>query len=424
MGGVFATRLLCWGSVSVLLVFAAVSCGGGDAFVSTSAATQLGPLRLSAPLPPSGGPGLGPAHPFFLDPRRGYVATTGSAWYVPKTGVQPPLVPAEIDATSDGGESWRTLVRMPRSAFDAVAFSGRSGLALGARVLSHTAMVPAGRGQLATFALATRDGGASWRAVVAPFAASATPYPTAGAIPVAVQVFPRVVYAELGGHARRSRDGGRSWTSVTVPRAATLVRFVSARVGYAGVRSLCRGGETLWRTSDGGDSWRPVAGTCGPALTDVAGHRRVVVTAQASYRLGHGDHSLLRMSLNGGVTWRVVLNTRRWRAVAFASFDDGRRGVAVSAEDEQGFQFDQLHITRDGGRTWVLRREPFAPVTQFGPAPTQPAFAGDRILPLQTESRRLERVETALGGRSCACEALVRNGQRRGLGITEFWRDS
>jgi len=75
------------------LVAVAVSCGGSRAFVSAAVSLSAGPMRLLAPLPRSAGPGLGPAHAFFLDSRRGYVATTGGAWYVPKTGVQPPLVP-------------------------------------------------------------------------------------------------------------------------------------------------------------------------------------------------------------------------------------------------------------------------------------------------------------------------------------------
>ena len=332
-------------------------------------------MHLLVELPPSAGPGLGPAHPFFVDAEHGYVATTGGGWYVPKTGYQAPLTAAEIDATNDGGSHWRVLLRKPHAAFDAVAFSGRFGYAVGERIGRRAAD---GRQNVSTFLVATRDGGASWTQLPGPFTAKPVPLNTPGANPVALQAFGTTVIAELGGAARRSIDGGRRWTSVSSPAATTIVRFTSASVGYAGASSGCKVGEMLWRTADGGRGWQPVAGTCAALpFTDVEGRGQLVTAAQAvGYQQALHDHSIIRLSLDGGRSWRVVADARTWREAAYVDFTNAEDGFAVSAENSQGFEFDELHVTADGGRTWSKRAEPFAPVSMFGPGPTQVAFAG------------------------------------------------
>src|SRR5438445_13553842 len=169
---------------SLTLALVAAGCGASRPFVSQLRIETSAPVRLVGAVPPrSSGPGLGPAHPFFLDGRHGYVATTGGAWYVPKTGIQPPVVPAEIDVTRDGGRTWRTLRRERHAAFDAIAFSGRYGYALGSRLVPGLGWPLSVR----TFALATSDAGLTWRRASPTFASSDATYPTQGDFPVAVQ---------------------------------------------------------------------------------------------------------------------------------------------------------------------------------------------------------------------------------------------
>jgi photosystem II stability/assembly factor-like uncharacterized protein len=350
---------------AALIALACSGCGGSQPLVAS------GTMRFVAPLPPSRGPGLGPAHTFFLDVLHGYVATTGGAWYVPKTGIQPPLVAAEIDETRDGGATWRTLLGEPRAAFDAIAFSDRIGYALGSRVTSSRWPF-----RVRAFALATTDGGRRWHAIAPPFSAGATRNPTPGGIPVGVQAFREEVVAEIGARVERSRDGGRTWSRVAVPARTTLVRFASREVGYAGVAARCRGGETLWRTLDGGSSWRLVPRTCGPFYADVDAHGRLVATAQGNTAMEIGGRrSLVRLSVDAGANWRVVADKRTWPSVARVHFVDRRHGWALSAESDQGFERDALHVTADAGRTWHVRAEPPA-LEYFEPAPAPAAFAG------------------------------------------------
>ena len=341
---------------------------------------------IGAVPPRSTGPGLGPAHAFFLDARHGYVATTGGAWYVPKTGIQPPVVPAEIDVTRDSGRTWRVLHREPHAAFDAIAFSGRRGYALGAHVRGRS---------LRTFALATSDGGRTWRRLAAPFPASAAQYPTPGAFPLALQAFGATVYVELGARTRRSVDGGATWTAVSVPRGSSVVRFTTAEIGYAGAPARC--GDSLWRTTDGGATWRIVPRTCGPAYTDIDTRGPLPAAAQAE----GGDtavRSVVRVSADAGRTWIVAADTRHWPSVVRVHFMDRAHGWAFSSQDEQGFVHTALHVTADGGRTWRRRAAPFTAHDEFAPAPHELAFAGRIVWSGMSNDGLLWR--SATGGRT------------------------
>jgi photosystem II stability/assembly factor-like uncharacterized protein len=64
----------------------------------------------------------------------------------------------------------------------------------------------------------------------------------------------------------RTADGGSTWSRAATPRGATFVswlRFVNANVGYAFVQTNWNArieiqNGAVWRTSDGGASWRHV----------------------------------------------------------------------------------------------------------------------------------------------------------------------
>src|SRR5262249_30883558 len=113
---------------AALLIAAAAAvlagCGSPRPFVEDARRRDAAGTLPRAPHP-SHGPPLGPAHLAFLDPRVGFAASTGGAYYFEKVGYQAPREPGEVAVTRDGGATWRTLWRGSGVVFDAVAADRR-----------------------------------------------------------------------------------------------------------------------------------------------------------------------------------------------------------------------------------------------------------------------------------------------------------
>ena len=73
-------------------------------------------------------------------------------------------------------------------------------------------------------------------------------------------------YPALGPAILRTSDGGARWTPLHVPwkGATTGLDFLSPSVGYATGFGRGRCAGELWKTIDGGDSWKPVTASCAP----------------------------------------------------------------------------------------------------------------------------------------------------------------
>jgi len=143
---------------------------------------------------------------------------------------------------------------------------------------------------------------------------------------------------------------------------------VTPFLGFAGARgSSCPHRSQLWRTEDGGATWTPLAGTCGPDYVDIAlVTRRLLVTAQTyGYDL---PGNVIRRSRDGGATWQTLHEDGRrgWKSLERVSFSDASHGWAVSHEIGQGFCTDAVHVTSDGGRTWRSRAFPDRPSAFVG----------------------------------------------------------
>jgi photosystem II stability/assembly factor-like uncharacterized protein len=177
-----------------------------------------------------------------------------------------------------------------------------------------------------------------------------------------------------------SRDDGRIWSARSLPRAAALTTFPSASVGYAEAPTSC--GEQLWKTSDGGFSWRPLAGTCASSYSslDFIDQRTGwTATGVPGYDYGTGIRPgplVIRRTDDGGATWRTVYRSTKWLADTRLHFTDGRRGWAVSQASAEGAHahFSAVHRTVDGGRTWRAVHEAALPTAFAGP---EAAWAGD-----------------------------------------------
>jgi photosystem II stability/assembly factor-like uncharacterized protein len=356
-----------------LLALIAVACNGDRrGFLEPLDVEGAGQITFRfTPPPRSGGLALGAEHLFFVDGRRGFAATTGGGGYQQHVGYKLPTEPGRIQTTNDGGRSWRTVWKRRNVVFQSISFANpTTGLAVGS-ALDLRGYRGGGDPPSHTLLLRTRDGGRTWRAL--------RPRPAFGPHFWAVYSSPTLpddhgfqlasatTWYAFGRETRRSRDGGRSWVKVPMPSGATLLGFASADVGYAAAKGPGCSGQLLWKTTDAARSWSPLAGTCtGSYMSiDFLDERRGFASAGPPA----DDYSytkpqlVIRATTDGGASWdtRYVDQSQgvgldhHWPAPTHLHFLDERTGWAVSHEISQGFTFDDVHVTRDGGRHWQRR---------------------------------------------------------------------
>lgn len=177
-------------------------------------------------------------------------------------------------------------------------------------------------------------------------------------------------YGTGKGDLFATSDAGATWAKVA-SRPGTFIRalgFVDARIGFLGnVGTGYYPGVTdsvpLYRTDDGGKTWRPVdlhgavvAGIC--AIDILRTHRlyqgalvpRTIVTAAG--RVG-GPAAMIR-SVDGGATWRVIDMSRWTSMILDVRFLDEQTGfVAASSSRDIASTNAQILMTRDGGESWT-----------------------------------------------------------------------
>ncbi len=140
-------------------------------------------------------------------------------------------------------------------------------------------------------------------------------------------------------------DGGASWTrqKFFLPQRGVDVAFTDVRTGW-----LVTDAGVVLATSDGGAAWTVVeqvkVAVKAIAAADAA-HAWIVGGALGA--AGEPGASAVFRTADGGATWRRTgFGMAQLADVAFA---DEQHGVLVA--------LDRIWSTRDGGRTWRLRRE-------------------------------------------------------------------
>jgi photosystem II stability/assembly factor-like uncharacterized protein len=267
--------------------------------------------------------------------------------------------------STDSGQSWRMAEAAPdpRTGWRAIAFAP-----------SNPATVYAGTGGFfsagswsdnmpASGIFRSHDGGATWEQ--ANDGLSADAHVTALAID---PHDPQEVYAATVNHGLlHTADGGRSWTEVNSglpgsPPAAFSVALhpTAADTLFVG---LWRG--AVYRSNDGGETWRPSAAGLPPEACVLA---LQVDPLQPDVMYASDAGSGVYRSTNGGTSWTLLSNGLRTRAVnALALSLDGLHLYAAT-EGEGVFRLD-LNGTPPEPAADVA---PEAPPTAVVPSPHAP----------------------------------------------------
>jgi len=260
----------------------------------------------------------------------------------------------QLQVTTDGGRTWRTIVREAHLSLVSIAFVGRRHI-----VVLGGAPPPKEPWNLDPLIFRSDDAGRTWKRF--------TPKMPNWNWPLTLQfVTPSLGFAVAPAgdfSARiwliRTTDGGRTWRPVPRPadagNAASSVDFVNARTGFATSSRRC--GAGLYRTRDGGATWRAVPGSCIHGVhaysADFSDSAHGVLAGSSSSK------SLVFATIDGGRTWAprsrtpLRVNAGSWIHVEF--FRSGRVGWGVRGDcspyhppcDPQS-----LWRTTDGGATW------------------------------------------------------------------------
>ena len=227
----------------------------------------------------------------------------------------------------------------------------------------------------------TRDGGAHWRTITPPqVRASGDVVARVFDVAATDDDHIWIAAADIAGGRQgrhmaieRTSDGGKTWQS-TVPAgcdvcAGAHLSFVDDRTGFA--LAGARPSPRLYETGDGGVSWRVVRSNVsftGPIRFATASDGWAV--SDPGKMIGPSQS----VPVGGGIVYRTRDGGRTWRRVALAvpasyrgraatagvpRFFGARAGViAVRFRDRSGAQHVIVCVTIDGGQTWTVRAAP------------------------------------------------------------------
>jgi photosystem II stability/assembly factor-like uncharacterized protein len=265
--------------------------------------------------------------------------------------------------TRDGGDHWRTITPPQVHAIgDVVARVVDVAATDDEHIWIAAADIRTGQGWERRMAIErTHDGGKTWQSVIPPgcedcagahlsFVNADTGFALIGARPQ-----PRLF---------ATRDGGATWRRITSNVSFTgPIRFLDARTGWA--VSEAAGGGIVYTTRDGGHAWQRIAFAApqryrGQPATAGIPHffdtRNGVVPVRFRDRT-RAQHVLVYVTNDDGESWRARaapagadLRGESW------GFPQALPFSAATMNDWFLLVGHNLYVTRNGGRSWSVRR--------------------------------------------------------------------
>lgn len=275
--------------------------------------------------------------------------------------------------TSDDGRTWRTVT--PPGIGDVIARVADVDAVDDRHLWVSASDIPGDRDVHGSIRhpeiLRTTDGGRTWRAVIPPGC-----YGCGGSHlsfldarhGFALNGFPNRLYA--------TADGGATWRLVASTPFSGALTFVTSReawgvsdpTGSVGSDERPVGGGKLFRTTDGGQTWRPVqlrppaayAHDASVAeLPQFFGTRNGVVAVCYRDPGAGAQHLVVYVTADGGRTWSghvgPEIGRPQWGLAGILPFS------AADVRDWFLFLGSRLDTTTDGGRSWTVVRPVFAP---------------------------------------------------------------
>ncbi|UYM07676.1 WD40/YVTN/BNR-like repeat-containing protein [Solicola gregarius] len=151
------------------------------------------------------------------------------------------------------------------------------------------------------------------------------------------------------------RGAGLDWAQTVLDSDQSFrgLDAVSRRTAWVTGESTTDGPGSVWRTTDGGDSWQNVSPPESDGLlfrdVEALGARSAVVLA-----IGPGEASRIYRTADAGKTWHETFRNRTEQAFfnCVDFYPGGRRGLAVSDPVDGKFR---ILSTDDGGRSWSVQ---------------------------------------------------------------------
>jgi photosystem II stability/assembly factor-like uncharacterized protein len=204
----------------------------------------------------------------------------------------------------------------------------------------------------------TVNGGRTWFAVPAPPGPPADMYqssPPSGGVGRVLFTSTRDGWA-AGPSLWRTTDGGATWRRVRVPGPVADFTVVGGRM-FAVIGGCDSAGNCAYRgyaAAVGADTWRPASGT---AVTGAGGSPvQLAVSGSVVYLLaiteGLGKPVLLAGTVTGSARWRPLPEPCAAAYSAAVAAAAGWLFLGCAGEPGAGNQLKTAYVSRDGGRKW------------------------------------------------------------------------
>jgi photosystem II stability/assembly factor-like uncharacterized protein len=224
------------------------------------------------------------------------------------------------------------------------------------------------------------DGGQSWSEITLPFLNRGTMGVSfSPAYDLDKTLFVHLGCAPPGNGILRSTDGGLQWSRANSGLTDLGIEAVFFSPEYAQDRTVYASGcfDGLFKSSDGGTTWRPLTSDLVSAEgLEEGGGPSVIAAAQG----GDGDlwlltHSGVYRSEDGGETWqqadRGLEGLGLERLVLSPDYEVDKTALVTAGRG--------IYITRDGGEDWQVLQLP-VPELWVTDLVLSPDFATDRVV--------------------------------------------